>query len=73
MRELDPTSTCPPWGSVVLRHSPTGTAYQRWYSDGLFHGTDGLTLTFPELFHSKGSPNNTGVYLIYVPLTDEKP
>ena len=28
----------PPCGSVVLLHGPTGTAYQRFHSGGLWYG-----------------------------------
>lgn len=39
-----------PNGSIVLLNGPSGTAYQRYFSDGLFHGTSGQVLTFNELF-----------------------
>ena len=39
----------PPHGSVLMAHSETGTAYQRHFADGLYHGTNGDVLTFAEL------------------------
>lgn len=39
----------PTYGSVVLVLGPTGTAYQRFFSDGLWHGTNGKVRTFAEL------------------------
>lgn len=39
----------PPRGSVVLAFGLTGTAYQRWYSDGLWHGSNGRVSTWHEL------------------------
>jgi hypothetical protein len=51
---------------------PSGTAYQRWYSDGLFHGTDGHVCDFQSLFHHNGGGRPVDVYLIYVP-EDETP
>lgn len=39
----------PAVGSVVMAQSETGTVYQRHYSDGLWHGTGGLVLTWDEL------------------------
>lgn len=37
-RKPRPVVDEPPVGSIVLVHGPTGTAYQRHYSDGLWHG-----------------------------------
>lgn len=34
-----------PYASVVMLESDTGTAYQRHFSDGRFHGTGGKILT----------------------------
>jgi hypothetical protein len=31
----------PPFGSVVLLHGTSGTAWQRFHSDGLWHSTQG--------------------------------
>ena len=39
----------PTYGSVVMIYGPTGTAYQRFYRDGLWHGTNGDLRTFAEL------------------------
>lgn len=37
----------PPPGSVVLTEGPSGTAYQRFHSDGSWHSTaSGLTRSF---------------------------
>lgn len=46
-RPIDTTE--PPEGSVVLAHGTTGTAYQRFYSDGLWHGTNGRVLTWTQV------------------------
>ena len=41
----------PPVGSIVLRHGPTGTAYQRLHSTGLWHGTvTDVALTWDRMF-----------------------
>ena len=40
------TMTEPSLGSIILIHEPTGTAAQRWYSDGLWHTTNGHTMTW---------------------------
>lgn len=45
-----------PRGSVVLLQGETGTAYQRFRSDGLFHGVNGKTLTYNEIFNLPQAP-----------------
>lgn len=39
----------PEHGSVILAHGWTGTAYQRFFSDGKWHGTNGRVLTWAEV------------------------
>jgi hypothetical protein len=39
----------PPRGSVVLAHGEEGTAWQRFYSDGLWHSVNGNVLDWSEL------------------------
>ena len=39
----------PPMGSVVLAEGTTGTAWQRFYRDGLWHSTTGRVHTWAEL------------------------
>lgn len=38
---IKPTDPEPALGSVIMVEGETGTAYQRFYSDGLYHGTNG--------------------------------
>ena len=46
----------PPHGSVVMTESYTGTAWQRHYSDGLWHSTTGRVLAWDELGLREGQP-----------------
>lgn len=39
----------PPKGSIVLTDGPRGTAWQRHYSDGLWHSSTGRTKTWASL------------------------
>jgi len=39
----------PTYGAVVMVHGMTGTAYQRFYSDGLWHGTNGQVCTWEDI------------------------
>jgi len=48
-------------GSVVMAHGKTGTAFQRWHSDGEWHGTNGLTVSWQNLQESYG------ITLVYSP------
>jgi hypothetical protein len=51
----------PDCGSVVLAHGLTGTAYQRFYSDGIWHGTNGQERTWEQVLNL-GTP-----IIIYTP------
>ncbi len=46
----------PTHGSVVLTESFTGTAWQRHYSDGLWHSTTGRVKTWAEVGIRAGQP-----------------
>lgn len=50
----------PAFGSVLLAHGLTGTAFQRFFSDGLYHGTNGKVLTFEELVTASLGTGGTG-------------
>lgn len=63
MRELTRGEAIPR-GAVVLLQGPTGTAYQRFYSDALFHGVSGKTYTYNEIFNQVHKP------LLVHPLSD---
>lgn len=67
-RQLDAASPIPPHGSVVMVHGLEGTAYQRFYSDGLFYcgGRKAIEgpVTFAELF-SIGGNDDARVYLVF--------
>lgn len=39
----------PPKGSIVLSDGPTGTAWQRHFSDGRWHSTTGRVRTWSSL------------------------
>lgn len=49
-------TTEPPHGSVVLTQGPTGTAWQRHYSDGLWHSTTGKVGTWDVVVAAGRSP-----------------
>lgn len=51
-REYWLASNQPPKGSVVLAYGATGTAYQRHYRDGLWHGTNGKRVPWSALVDS---------------------
>lgn len=52
----------PPEGSVILLHGDTGTAYQRLFSTGMWHPTNGgAAITWAEVWQ-KG----TSVVLIHL-------
>lgn len=46
----------PGHGSVVLVHGATGTAYQKFYSDGMWHGTNGRVITWEEICTKPNPP-----------------
>ena len=58
--------TEPPHGSVVLTESASGTAWQRHFSDGLWHSTTGQVKPWHEvgLHRSSGLPKFRA--LVYV-------
>lgn len=56
---LDKTVSIPR-GSVVLINGLSGTAAQKFYSDGLWHAVNGRVLDDAELLREKS------VYLVYV-------
>jgi hypothetical protein len=58
----------PDYGSVVLAHGYTGTAYQRFYSDGLWHGTNGQERTWEQVLNC--SPY-TDIIILYQPEESE--
>lgn len=55
------TMSQPPEGSVVIAHGEEGTAWQRFYSDGLWHSTTGKTLTWDELQDATLKTSGAGV------------
>jgi hypothetical protein len=57
----------PPPGSVVLIHSTTGTAAQRFYDDELWHTVTGQVVEFEDLFVRAGNTDlpPVDVFLIY--------
>ena len=68
MKRLLRTDPEPPPGSVVLLHSMTGTAAQRFYSDGMWHTTGGRCIrSFDALFDRPVPPEgrDVAVFLIH--------
>ena len=63
--ELSMTDPEPPHGSVLMLESLTGTAVQRFFSDGRYHASTGMTYeSFRALFvNAAGRPRK--VFLIY--------
>lgn len=55
----------PPHSAVILTESFTGTAWQRHFSDGLWHSTTGRVLPFEELGMWLGLPKFR--VIIYLP------
>lgn len=55
----------PPCGSVMITESPSGTAWQRHFADGLWHSTAGRVLPWTELGFRDGQPKFR--MLVYVP------
>lgn len=64
-KPLDPTQGEPPLGSILLVHGLEGTAYQRHYSDGLYHSTTGRTLTFEQLLATDKGGDNGRLLLVH--------
>lgn len=53
----------PPAGSIISTNGPTGTAWQRHYSDGLWHSTTGLVLDWAGVVASTyGRPLNLVIH-----------
>ena len=63
-QQLTPESPEPACGSVLMVSSVTGTAYQRFYSDGMYHGATGDVRDFAGLF-TNGRGNPQAVFLIH--------
>lgn len=55
----------PPMGSVVLTESLTGTAWQRHYSDGLWHSSTGSVAAWANLGLRLGKPKFR--FTVYTP------
>ena len=66
---LLPTDPEPPHGSILIIESTSGTAVQRFYSDGLYHSTTGRVVTYADLFRRPGRRPRP-VYLVYIPPKD---
>jgi hypothetical protein len=68
--QLQPTSAEPPHGSVLMIESKSGTAVQRFYSDGAYHATTGKVYpTFADLF-DRNNVNPRRVFLVALPEED---
>lgn len=69
-------TTEPSLGSIVLLEGPTGTAYQRLFSTGLFHSTTkGIDkgFTFAELEERAGRPGAVPILLVHEVDADGEP
>jgi hypothetical protein len=65
---LTRTSPEPAHGAVLMLDSTSGTACQRFYSDGAYHAATGKVFErFEDLFETAGSRNDRAVFLLYVP------
>lgn len=64
-RLLTPSDPIPPHGSVVLVHGLEGTAYQRFYSDGLFYCGGPKAIKGPIDFAGLFDQLDARVYLVY--------
>lgn len=64
--KLEPGSPEPLHGSVVMTQSTTGTAFQRHFSDGLWHSTTGQVKQYADLFQSADG-RDCAVFLLYAP------
>jgi hypothetical protein len=70
MKMLQPSDPEPPHGSVLMIESRSGTAVQRFYSDGAYHGVNGRVYpTFADLF-DRNNPTPRQVYLLALPEED---
>ena len=70
---LSPTDPEPPHGAVLMLDSTSGTACQRFYSDGAYHTAAGKVFErFEDLFLHGGGPEHgqRAVFLLYVPEED---
>jgi len=63
-QQLTPQSPEPAHGSVLMVASVTGTAYQRFYADGRYHGATGDVRAFTELF-TNSAGRSQDVFLIH--------
>jgi len=54
------------FGTIVVSHGLSGTAYQRFFSDGLFHGTNGKVKTVHQML---AEPD---VYVVHTPPSEEE-
>ncbi len=69
---LLPEDPEPRHGSIVLLTSDTGTAAQRFYSDGLWHGATGVVTSYEGLF-VRGDGRPRDVFLVWqAPVWDDK-
>ena len=55
----------PGHGSIVMTESTTGTAYQRLFSDGLYHSGTGQVLEYIDLFYARDG-RRRDVFLVYL-------
>lgn len=66
---LDGSTPQPKHGSVVMTQGMTGTAWQRFYSDGLWHSVSGQVRTWSDLLAS--NPNQGVAVLLSVTEEDD--
>jgi hypothetical protein len=59
MVEEEPTR-----GSVVMVYGPSGTAFQRFFSDGQWHGTNGEVCSWGRIMQVEKAGNRAGPLLI---------
>lgn len=64
MFRITPSTPEPPHGSVIMAEGPTGTAFQRFFNDGLYHGTNGKVVKF-DYFTKRYNPARTGDFILY--------
>lgn len=64
-RLLTPNDPIPPHGSVVMVHGLEGTAYQRFYQDGLFYCGGPKAVKGPLLYSELFDQLDPRVYLVY--------
>lgn len=73
MIEITTESQEPSHGSVLLTQGPTGTAFQRFFSDGLYHGTNGKVLTYAELLEQNRGTQRLLLIHDAAPFDDSEP